>query len=76
MASRSPRPSRQVMKLDEVPCLRRIWCRFYNDCLTTAVAEGWLGFTCNYCSVTEMTPTADRLKDFFGQIGVAEEKPN
>lgn len=45
----NPVPCHTISNPEAVPLYRRIWCRYYDRCLTIAAREGWQGFTCNEC---------------------------
>lgn len=34
---------------EQVDDYRKIYCRFYNDCLTKVIQKKWYGWTCRRC---------------------------
>ena len=44
---------------------RRIYCRYYDDCLDFAVAEQWASWSCKSCAVQENITEDERRAQMF-----------
>lgn len=61
-----PTPHPQIHDPERVSQVRRLYCRFYDDCLTTALQADWDGFACNSCDVCVPLDAERRRADMEG----------
>lgn len=39
---------------ESIDVRRRVFCKYYGDCLNLAITKSWPGFSCEACPVREM----------------------
>lgn len=49
MGDRNPVQYRRILDPEKAPSVRRLFCRFYDDCLEEASEKKWNGFSCKSC---------------------------
>lgn len=54
------------LSLDAVDDGRKIMCRRQTDCVTFAAAQGWLGFRCDACGISENLSLDEQRDDLDG----------
>lgn len=72
-AKRNPTPYPELNLLVDPAATRRLHCRFYDDCLDQAEANGWAGFTCANCTGFEPLPPVSEARDHRGLLELLAE---
>lgn len=49
-------PARVKVEYDGSRGERRLNCKFYDLCLSKAIARGWPGFSCHICIISHLAP--------------------
>jgi hypothetical protein len=65
-----PRPHATLDDPDEVPAVRELHCRRYDQCLTLAEAREWAGFACTACAAFEPQTAEQEAADHLGLLRI------
>jgi hypothetical protein len=71
----TPTQIKQIYDPELIPEQRRLDCRKYNECLTTAYKARWEGFSCSSCQAHEPRTSDELRADFEGMARLISEIP-